>query len=115
MKKILYTPHIIFFFKMSIILFTTISNQSKPILHCSTIQATLYNTTFKKMSKEYHYDEVECTVQWFDGYCDWLSVKNGETEEVFDNRFIPEELLSQIVEFMSDPSNYGFCTEHCHV
>jgi len=93
---------------MPAIIFT--QNNTKPIFNCSTIDAYLYDVSFKKYDKEYKYSETKCTVQWYDGHCGWISIDN----EVFDNRFIPEDLLIQIVEFMSDQNNYDYCILHHH-
>jgi hypothetical protein len=87
------------------------SQNSKPILNCSTINATIYNTTFHKLNKDYYYDSANVIVQWFDGFCDWINVNN----EYFDNKYIPIELLLQITEFMVDPYNYIIIDHNdCH-
>ena len=80
------------------------------VLECSTIKCEIYNITVTIDDVVIFISHSYGTLCWCDGNVQWLKIKHNENNIYLDNNenknMIPNEILSQAIEFMSDETNY---------
>jgi hypothetical protein len=92
-----------------------------PVLECSAIKATFYNTvlTNKENKQTFVLDDKEATICWWENKVCYISISAEQKAQsgTVDGKDIPAEIIRQITEFLSDRNNYRVdgtcgCVEH---
>jgi len=81
-----------------------------PVLECSAIKATFYNTvlTNKENKQTFVLDDKEATICWWENRVCYIAVSGEQKNQsgVIDEKDIPSEIIRQITEFLRDQRNY---------
>lgn len=86
------------------------------VLHCSIIECEIYNLFFEYNNEKYFVHQINAKLNWLDNQIHWLNFEYDNKLFVLSandkKNYIPDSIILQAIEFLSDENNYTTCTSN---